>query len=125
MNTTIKAAANASVSTVSKTSLEIIEAMQVNIETTPEGGSEMKKLISTSTNNIALNATSDVELQKDLKESLKTVSTGKVTPVTERNMVSNQGLSVKADQYVVQNPGKLAKVSMFVAEVLAQSDEIK
>ena len=125
MSTTIKAAANASVSTASKTSLEIIEAMQVNIETTLEGGNEMKKLISTSTNNIALNATSDVELQKDLKESLKTVSTGKVTPVTERNMVSNQGLSVKADQYVVQNPGKLAKVSMFVAEVLAQADEIK
>ena len=93
--------------------------MQVRIETTLKGGEEMEKLISTSTNNIALNATSDVELQNALKESLKTVSAGKVTPVTERNHVSNQGLSVKADQYVVQNAGKLAKVSMYVAAVLA------
>ena len=83
------------------------QATKINLE----GGSEMEKLISTSTNNIALNATSDVELQDALKESLKAVSAGKVTPVTERNMVSNQGLSVKADQYVVQNAGKLAKVS--------------
>ena len=70
-----KAAANAMATpatAVTKTSLEIIEAMKVNIQTTLGGGSEMKKLISTSTNNIALNATSDVELQKDLKESLKT-----------------------------------------------------
>ena len=123
MSTTIKAAANATVTPATKTSLEIIEAMQVNIQLTLEGGSEMEKLISTSTNNIALNATSDAELQNALKESLKTVSKGKVTPVTERNMVSNQGLSVKADQYVVQNAGKLAKVSMFVAAVMAQADE--
>ena len=128
MSTTNKAAANAMVTPAtpdSRTSLEIIEAMKIKIETTLEGGKEMEKLISTSTNNIALNAKSDVELQNALRKSLKTISTGKVTPVTERNGVSNQGLSVKADQYVVQNTEKLAKVSMFVAEVLAQADEIK
>ena len=57
MNDINKAAANASVPPEKPNKIE--------------GGKEMEKLISTSTNNIALNATSDTELQSALKESLK------------------------------------------------------
>ena len=105
MNNVNKAAANATVSTASKTSLEIIEAMQVNFETTLGGGSEMSEKVKMSLtgNMFAMNEGQTEETaKKEHREDFTNAVIEAVNAVGDISTAALMGSSTSGNSNIIE-----------------------